>query len=285
MKTYRFTLTLIPQNEASLPNFLGEAIRAAFLKVLQLYNPELSEYLHRGNEIREYAIGPVFNGRRKFHGQYGRKRDNKITVSPSTPLKVPITLVGEELATSFVQGVLNLESAILTLFKNKMMISEIKFEAQPVLDFVKGDNLPTPSKINLHFLSPTQFSSRGSKYPILFPIVTFLFGNAVTLWNSLIPDLKMDRDNLYQFVSANIYVRAHRLYTREVALLKKYTFTGFEGWTQLIVVNPSDEFASYILPLLKLCELLNIGKERSIGLGCLKVSIPQLEKGEKLHVQ
>ena len=85
MKVYRFDLTLIPEEPANLPSFLGEAIRAAFLKTLRNYDVEASNYLHKDNEIRSVTTDGFYGYPKQIKKTFNtyKKKINHIRVNAS----------------------------------------------------------------------------------------------------------------------------------------------------------------------------------------------------------
>jgi CRISPR-associated endoribonuclease Cas6 len=146
-----------------------------------------------------------------------------------------------------------------------MKISRVTFQeliedAKPVIRF------------GFSFVTPCQFKIRNVNFPIIFPEPRLLFPRLAKLWNKHAPESKVDKDELYSFVSDNVYVRDYDLITREVRLGKGISFVGCTGQCGYAVKTPEDSYSLWLDILGHFGEYTNIGDKRTAGLGVVNYS-------------
>ena len=151
----------------------------------------------------------------------------------------------------------------------KFLLESVEVRVFPLADLCQTEDQEPPRTIDFEFLTPTQFTSRGSGHPMmLFPDPRYIFGNLVGIWNRIAGEARaIDRESLIDWVNSDVYVKYYSLRTRMVHLGKNIPFVGFIGRTEFTIRESDDTHKDWLFPLLRLARFSNVGNKRTAGMG------------------
>ena len=258
----RLKFLLMAETDGVLPPFIGHLFRAAFLDLIKLQNPDLAKKLHDTSNIRPYCIGALSS-----KDQLRRKRAGEIEIKKDTTFTMTMNFFNQELVKSLLNTFFD-DKPTQILLKNisfvivNVMISRIKYQEL----FETAERV---TRFGISFITPSQFSVIGRKFPLTFPEPRLIFSNLANQWNKYSPEVKIDLDLFHSFVSNNVYARDYDLITREVDLGKKIPFVGCIGRCSYVARDPNDPHALWLDILGRFGEYSNVGIKRTAGLGVI----------------
>jgi len=104
----------------------------------------------------------------------------------------------------------------------------------------------------------------------------------INIWNTYAEEEeKVDSRFFLDWISERVYVRYYSLKTREVKI-KDGKIVGFKGKVAYVVMDPEFEEAEYMLGLLRLGLISNVGQKRTYGLGV--IAVRDLTNKEKIDL-
>lgn len=260
------------ETDGLLPPFIGHLFRAAFLDLINLQNPELAKKLHDASNIRPYCIGAFF-----LKDQLRRKRAGEIEIRKDATFTMTMNFFNQELVKSLLNTFFDDKPARILLKNISFVIVNVKISRISFQELF--ETAERVIRFGLSFITPSQFSVKGIKFPLTFPEPRLIFSNLANQWNKYSLGVRIDIDSLHYFVSNNVYARDYKLVTREVDLGKGIPFVGCIGRCSYVVRDPNDPYALWVDILGRFGEYSNIGVKRTAGLGVINYSrIKSLQK-------
>lgn len=156
--------------------YLGKAIHALFLELIQKEDPQLAYYLHEGEQIKPFTVSPLMFSEGKPYLRF--------------------TIFEEKLSRLFLERV-------LPSFPEEIVLDEIKLKKKGIALTPQGhpwasqgdykelfhyylfDQDQLPLNVELAFYSPTTFHTQGRNEPL--PLPELVFGSLVERWNAFSP--------------------------------------------------------------------------------------------------
>jgi len=263
----RIILHVRPIEEQHIRPFLGEETRKFFLSILP---DDLVEEI-RGIKFAPYAIKPL-HPLRPIKLVY----NNMWVVSPSDRLALEFDVIDpkiEELLhkkiVEYLHELITIELGGGSFLLEKIISKAVPFKAL-LVEYA-------PQTFTIKFQTPTMIGRK--RHPIeepyfrLFPNPRDICENLLKLWNKYSDiDPKINTEKFLDWVTRKVYVRHYKLRTREVTIEGK-TIAGFKGVAGYIVRNTHKNFAHFLISLIRLGEISNIGVKRTYGCGVISLSI------------
>lgn len=238
-------------------------IRGVVLRLIEAVDPELSASIHKDNEIRPYAVSNIFFPR-EIRPKWQR---GNFVFQPSDQLSFNFKTINQEVSKSIIQALISSVGESLTLAGRSFVLENVQLQSEHILDETFSECFPLEI-FHVTFLSPTQFTPLKLPGVYLFPEPNFLFGNLAHLAHDLkLTTEPFDINEFQDYISHNVYARKYRLKTYEVKMGKLPSIVGFKGWVEYINKDPEGMYTAMIPFLLKIGELINVGKKRTAGMG------------------
>ncbi|MFQ5976954.1 MAG: CRISPR-associated endoribonuclease Cas6 [Candidatus Heimdallarchaeota archaeon] len=269
MSMHSLKFNVRPAEPVRVPTFLGHRIRGAFLQILSENNPNLTASLHEGTSLREYSVQPLLPEGVRF---LPRKR--VVFLRPEQRAAFRVNLLVHDLGREALECLLSLAELEFKLGSARLLLESVEVKVIPLQDLLPQENQGPPKSATVEFLSPTQYTSRGSKHPMmLFPDPRYVFGNLVAIWNRVAGDLAViKRKSLIDWINDDVFVIYYSLYTRKIDLGKQNPFTGFVGKVEFRIHNSDNPESRWLVPLLRLARFSNVGNKRTAGMGVVEVN-------------
>ncbi|MHA1892788.1 MAG: CRISPR system precrRNA processing endoribonuclease RAMP protein Cas6 [Promethearchaeota archaeon] len=127
----------------------------------------------------------------------------------------------------------------------------------------------------------SQKSVAFSKH-VLFPDPELIFNNLVNNWDLYTGSLyRIPKTEFINWVNKNIFITSHEIKTDCVEIHKnKPTITGFTGWANFKIKGNNADFKQIVSFLLDFAKFSNIGGNRAIGMGRVKVKKRKLKNAD-----
>lgn len=215
-------------------------IRNSLLSAIEKVDASFGKFLHHSPTIRPYALKrPIYN---------------------KELLTVKISFLNNEITKKFVECLLS--AGNLDLQGETATVSQISIEVYDVKPLEVKDSF------KVAFKTPTFFKIAGRDFPLRFPLPNHFFLNLTRIWNSFL-EPKMDENDIYEFVSKNIFVSSFKVNTSEWDIGKERKVAGCVGWVKYVIFG--EEHKKEIEYLLSLAQHSNVGNNRTTGCGVVKV--------------
>ncbi len=262
---YNFIFMLETKSNCLLPSFTGQIIRGALLSTINEFDATFAEKLHKGNDIRPYAVSPLMG----HEGRLNRTRRNEIIVSKDRTYKFRMGILSSDLAEQMIKISLQNDKMRLQLADAKFTVSSIEIKKKTIKELLDCDDQQSKF-IELSFLTPSCFNIAGKDFPMRFPDPRFLFMNLATLWNTFNEEqVFIDRSEFFTWLESNISINRYKLSTHRVYTAKNTPKIGFKGFIRYRL-SDDNKYQSWIHALAQYAEFSNVGSNRTAGLGCVK---------------
>ncbi len=250
------TVYLRAIENTAIPPFAGEGSRHAFFAMLG--ESEIATILHEIPGLKPYAIKPL----RPIDGKKKVKNDRWV-IREGTKLAFDIGILDPGIEDRILTDIVSMKKETLNICGATFYLEYFEvYKRSSYEDLLPGK---TTSFIGVCFRTPTRFSSR----PHLYPDPTQLFKNLLNIWNTYAEEEeRIDSENFLDWISDRVDIRYYSLKTREVKI-KNAKIVGFKGKTAYVIMDPEFEEAEYILGLLRLGLISNVGQKRTYGLGVI----------------
>jgi len=251
---------VVATEDSLLPPFTGSLIRGLFFKILEDYSPGLGSGIHETPKIKPYSIKPL----KPLSGKKGVK-NSKWHIKKGEELTFGFGILDPNLEAEVLHAVVSMPDEIRigkhTIQKEEIKITKISYER-----LMPGKTIMF---FGITFKTPTSFKSPAGKAPGLFPEPQRIFHNLVNIWNEYAgEDLTIEKEQFIEWIEYNVHTKHYKLQTREIKI-ENYKVVGFKGIAAYLVTRPEDEEAEYILALLRLALISNIGTKRTYGMGVI----------------
>lgn len=254
-------------NSGGIRRFSGHLVRGGLLSFFSRVDPELASELHTPNQLRPYSVSPAFPvGEGRVHGGLFHVRaGDKFQFR----LGFLVDAIGEKLLE-------HLFDFQVKLGEVEFSLVEIELRKKSYDEFVR--NVSVSDRFRVLFRTPTQLSVMGVDFPLLFPDPRYVYPSLARLWNTFAPEYaRVDVDELYRWVSDNVYVRNYNLRTVDVTMGKERKVAGFAGYADFYM-RSTDGYAPWVTILSEYATFSNVGVKRTGGMGVVDVRIPEKDK-------
>ncbi|HEY9602588.1 MAG TPA: CRISPR-associated endoribonuclease Cas6 [Allocoleopsis sp.] len=234
-------------------------LHAWFLDQVRQTNSELSAYLHDGQSEKPFSISGL-------EGELlGAGKNIQLKVDSS--YRWYITALSQPVVQWLAQWVQNLPEAI-ALRDTSLLIRTYEIALKPTTysELLVAAH-PTPTTIQLSFLTPTSFRRKGHHFPL--PVPNNLFHSYLRRWNDF-SNRQFDQDAFLDWVEEFVLIHRHRLESVKVAAGKKGSVTGFTGAIELGLASAASsqpEFEQLFYALGQFAPYCGTGHKTTFGLG------------------
>jgi CRISPR-associated endoribonuclease Cas6 len=255
------------QLEASQTSMLYQRYRvglhAWFLEQVQQSNPELSQYLHDGGSEKPFALGNLEGCLMPVKDQFQIQAENAYSWSIYA-LSKPVVQWMASWLTQLPDQIKFRDAAL--------QIKQVKL-AQPPTSY-KNLLRSQPSKVaivQLQFLSPTSFRSKGHTLP--FPFPRNLFHSYLRRWNDF-SAMPYDMEPFLDWIENTIHIHTYQLTAVRVTVAKQGFLTGFTGTLTLELkqAEKEPEATQLLYALLRLAPYCGTGYKTTFSLGKTSVT-------------
>lgn len=248
-----------------IPSFVGHMIRGLVLSLIKAVDPDLSASIHKKNEIRPYGVSNVFFPYR----EKPKWKNGTFFLHSSNQVSFHFKTINQQVSQSLVQALLTSVGESLKLADQLFVLENVQLRSEHITDEMFSNSLPLEI-FSVRFLSPTQFTPLKLPGVYLFPEPSFFFGNLAHLAQDLkLIKVSFNIDEFLDYISKNVYARKYRLKTTEIRMGKLPPIVGFKGWVEYINKDPEGIYGAMIPFLLKIGEIINVGKKRTAGMGVI----------------
>lgn len=244
-------LSLEPQAEGKVPADLGRAVHAWFLDQMRRDDPALAERLHEGHALRPFTLSPL-------RGVKGGRCWLRITALEPRPaewlLKAPWP---EEVG---------LGPMAFRLVGVTSDPAEHPWAGRTTYRALAERRLfgteEPEARVELEFVSPTTFRTRGHHLPL--PVPRMVFGSYREKWNTFAP-LRFP-EGVLDYVEEQVVVARYRLGTRLVAF-GEARFVGFVGSCRFLALRRDPRWLRVVQLLADFAFYAGTGHRTTVGLG------------------
>lgn len=243
--------------------FSGIALRAAFLEMVRNQNEPLGAWFHSGEGTRPYSILPL-----EFDRRFGT------TLEAGEEYSFEVVLFDTTGFNEVIRDLVISERTPMRLYKYEMPVLRVEIkQADPTIQMQEWiQEAADTTEIHMSFLTPTQLSHFGTDRAYLFPAPDKIFSSLMRIWNTMENDYRLEHIGEYRtWVERNVYVSRHRIRTHKLGFGQKRSLLGFIGDVTYSLEGRGGEMAGLTKGLARFAELCNIGKNRTAGLGLVKV--------------
>ncbi len=252
-------------------SFSGVPLRAAFLNLLKQYDEELSDRVHSSESIRTYSLIPFpFNS--EFETELEEGKEYSFSVN----------LFDADALTETVMRIAMGPTPELRVHQHIFPVRRIDFRSSVPDEMMvewtgEVEGLHGTLGVAFQFLTPTQLAQYGMDEAYLLPVPEKVFPAILRVWNSVAKATRVEHvSDYYEWVTKNVYVAGHRLRTVKIPLGRRRTVVGFVGRVYYRVKDVESPLGRLTIGLARFAELCNVGKNRTAGLGRVRVRLDRL---------
>jgi len=271
IKGGKINITLLANEKELMPSFTGSIVRGAFLNYVQSKDMKLSQELHNTNEIRPYSISQLKLTQRKPK----TNERNELIIREGDSLQFSVGVLTDDLLQKLTSFFIQDSYPSITLMQKKYPIQSIQYEK------IKVSKITYSNKVKIYFHSPTYFSRKDSKNPMLFPDPKYIFMNLLKKWNIYNENLKIPEKKLLEWIDKNVVINDYATFTKRIYPFKKTPILGFLGW---VVFRFKDtRMLPWIMILLEFAKISQLGGNRTAGFG--EISYKWIYDDERIIVE
>ncbi|MGC9395660.1 MAG: CRISPR system precrRNA processing endoribonuclease RAMP protein Cas6 [Anaerolineae bacterium] len=240
------TLPLDPDQAARLPRYPGRALHALFYQWLALGDYTLAVDVHHDDGPRPFTVSSVY------------RRDGVPTLR--------LTVLDDELWPVLERGIAKTEGVILLDQPLKLPEDGPEVQHSTYADLVA--NARTETRLNVRFLSPTSFRTRGMHYPLPDPVLAFQ--SWLNRWNEFAPVENQINVAVLDIVTAHVAVSRYNGRTEMVDFGGNKRVVGFTGTVQYTILRAykiGDEWLRKLNVLADYAPFCGTGHKTAQGMG------------------
>ena len=207
------TFPLHPSEARALPPYPGRALHALFYQWLALGDYTLAVDVHHDGGPRPFTVSSVY------------RRDGVPTLR--------LTVLNDEIWPPLERGIAKTEGVVV--LDRPLSLPEGGPEIRHCTYTEMRTSAHAETRINLRFLSPTSFRSRGMHYPLPDPVL--VFQSWLNRWNEFAPEAHQINVALLDIVAAHIAVSRYNGRTEMVDFGGNKRVVGFVGAVQYTVLR------------------------------------------------
>lgn len=260
-----FNLTVV--NQTQLPISHGRLLHAAFLKLVQEVDPELSQKMHDSNS-NCFSVGMLrFLKVEAVNGTYYLRHGDRA--------RFRIGILSEELlnAVSKFKPGLILRIGKLEAKLDKI-ISEPEEDKSAVITTIEevigaGEYLSKSNRMVIRFETPATFQNFDMVYP--FPRPDFIFGSIAERWNQVDQEHHVDVKIIKEIALARLIPDNWQGQTRRINVTPERGLTCFDGVYSFSLKLLPSEYRALFITLAEFGCFCGVGKLTGQGLGQISV--------------
>lgn len=257
-------LTLTSPAQAALPQNLGRASHALFLRLAREYSPDLSTQLHDAEGVKPFTCSNLVGGRRQ-----GTSR----LIAPDDRLWLRWTGL-DDAVSQVLDGVEDKPPAEVELDGIRFRVADATTDAgrhpwagrATYADLVQRHLMQKghPSRrITLGFVSPTTFRSGGLNLPL--PIPALVFGGLLERWGAFAPT-RLSPD-ARRYAEEMVALSRYSLRTRVLPFKEGALQVGFVGEATFLAMNDDRYWVGVLNLLADYAFFAGIGYQTTVGMG------------------
>ncbi len=273
IQSLKFNVFCLEEGEISFP---GHVIQSIFFNLLRKGDPGLATYIHDLKAMKGYSVTPLLytdsNKKLKLAWKIRKKLEYFFKISIyGKPLSNAALTILKGLETSF-----NIYNANFTLESVEVSVKTyegIQRQSTPINSF------------SIMFISPTCFKNFETNLVSLFPTPFRVLDSALRVWNNFAPEKHRFKWVIEGKETASPYrewiktcVSEKKFKVKSVKPIEPYKLPGFTGQTTYIIKKQRgideeehEEYCKITDTLLKFAETVNVGSQRTTGMGVIEV--------------
>ncbi len=182
-EVYSVSVKLRALKEVVISQAHGYQVYGLLLNVLRMSSQSLAEELHGLDGAKPFTVSPL-------QGRFGRAGEG-LRVIPESEYSLRFTFLKGDVFAHFLDGAMKWGDDTVELGSGSFQVEEVNpaSKKDPSTDFQSYEGIlngaSTWRQIELQFLSPTAFRSRG--HNVIFPEPALVFGSYLTKWQAFSP--------------------------------------------------------------------------------------------------
>ena len=231
--------------------------RGFFLKMLEDISPKIATKLHDAQQIKPYAI------------QYRFKEPEVI---------LHVNVFEQSIAKQFYTYLLGLEDTSMHLGKTECTLYHVKQDCTEFSKLLLNSN--PLDKFIIDFKTPTYLRSIMHDFHIKFPLPGLIMKNLAQSWNEFASSqIQVDVEPFVSWAASCIEASSFSGQTKPMTIKKGVRVSGFQGWVKYRIHQSSNAenstketrgYSRWLDCLLHLGEFVNVGGNRTMGMGIIK---------------
>ena len=265
---YHTTIKIKPLDTIELTSYSGILTYIITLKILDSENPSNSIIVRSWKGLKPLSCTPIYRENKEAK----QKLEKNIEYTFQTTILD--TILAEKLSRALEK------TTIIRVKQGRIKIVECIERIINYTDILKEANRKENIKtITVKFKTPTQFTRKIPTYGLkptltLFPTPTTLVKNAYKIWSNYSTiKLKTTLNQALSYAEIALQESEYNLKTTPIPLGEGKVTVGFKGYCKYEVKYIDNLKLKDIAATLKLAEYTGIGKNRTIGLGRVRVKL------------
>lgn len=261
-------LELEPLKTCTIHQRYMVGLHAWFLEQIESLDPELSQYLHDGGAEKPFALsnleGPLVP----------TQNPEQLQIQAGQPYYWSIYAFSQSVVQHLARW-LTQRPDLLEIRDASFRIQQVRL-SQPATTYKKlmQSRGFRPDFIQLRFLSPTSFRSKGYSFPL--PLPRSVFQSYLRRWNNF-SQQPYEIEPFLAWIEDNIHIHSYQLTAQKTAVAKQGFLTAFTGHLtyELKRTAKEDREAMQLLrALLQFAAYGGTGYKTTFGLGKTAVEFP-----------
>lgn len=271
-------ITLIPEESARLPGYLGRAAHAFLLHWIAQHDPALAEQLHKPDERRPFTCSTLWGPRRQ---------GGELLVEAGQPAFLRFTGLTRAFSEHLLRLVekppqsIELEGVTLVVQRATMDSTEHPWAGQISYEELASRRLWPGGRPNAHaeleFASPTTFHSGGRNVPL--PLPGLVYGSLVEKWNAFSPVALPEEVRC--FADECLAISRYRLATHVVSGKEEALQVGFTGTCRYIALRRDPFWLGLIQLLTDYAFYAGVGYQTTTGMGQARRAAAQQDRRQE----
>ncbi len=267
------TLELQTRVDTSLPLNYNYNLHAWFLNQVEKDNPKLSAYLHDGQSEKAFTLSHLA-------GKFVTK-DQHIVLQAGETYCWTITALYAPLC-QWLESWLEKRPKTIELRMSQLSIQKVVVAYLPTTyEQLLNVNVLGRRNIQLNFITPTGFRSKGHHLPL--PIPSNIFHSYLRRWNDF-SNYPFDQNDFLDWVDNIVFINNHDIKSHKVTVGKQGTVTGFTGYVEFgldLKAIDNLEYKELLYALVGLAPYCGTGHKTTFGLGQTRIGWIELDHTEQ----
>lgn len=254
-------LELEPVKTCTIHQRYMVGLHAWFLEQVESLDPELSKYLHDGGAEKPFALS-------NLDGFFVPTKDpEQFQIQAGQPYYWSIYAFSQPVVQHLAKWLIQ-RPDLLEIRDVSFRIQQVRL-SQPATTYKKllRSREPRAEFVQLKFLSPTSFRSKGHAFP--FPLPRSVFQSYLRRWNDFSKD-SYEMEVFLDWIEANVHIYDYQLAAQKVAVAKQGFLTSFIGnltYELKRTAKDDPEALQLFQALLQFAPYCGTGYKTTFGLG------------------
>jgi CRISPR-associated endoribonuclease Cas6 len=258
-------LTLRPTRDAVVPVNLGRAAYALFLGMVRHAEPDLSARLHEPDQVKRFTVSSLQGLGRVEGGEAllssAREYWLRFTSSDATLSQLLTSQIVPGLHSQISLDGLSYGVTAVTTDSELHPWAGVTSCDELIQRNLLGSDSP-PTKITLHFLSPTSFRSGGKNVPL--PTPDLVFGSLLNSWNA-VSNVSLPPEGR-DFASESMAISHFDLLSRAVSFGRFHSI-GCIGTCTYVILDRDEYWVRGMNLLADFALYAGVGSKTTVGMG------------------